>query len=880
MNPTLHTVLLLSFQRAKGLEAIFRICKYFTDLVNGVTAVKPEDRTETMQQEIAHAQGGLKVALNLLYPLLSSKPLIESSQTSLVTTREKKDTESDYFEPHHFLVGLRLESIPLLRNIWEASWLRSSPLTLVRSVVQIMLEVTAGENEELKGDPSQEGLNSGTGPPAGSGFHIRAAGPDENRIRQLTDMGFPRSAAERALARTHNNVNAATELLLSQPYPFPPDPQPNGSTVEQDETGDALADGGDEDPSDEEMDVEDAAQPAPPAESTPPPQSTSEEQGKGLEELRKDLEEAREILKKELPRKALQLVDEHPSLIFEVHRAFMHPTDKLQEQSIRTLIDDIQSFSPAAYDVHEQPLAARCRLLAIVLSESPTIPQAVGQSLMDTLLALLLSNSVRGASSHPKWLASHLLVTEALFTIGEQPFAVVVPKENEPVTTPIVSAGPAYTDARPIIFDFCLRLLGDPDLPRDDLLSALRLLVLLTRDHGTAFEFIKHDGLPRIFSHLKGSAVPGGQSYAVMILRHIAEGLSVLQHIMKQEIKRLFSQPRTRIIDVSGYMRNCSAMALRDPSAFIQVTQDLCQLQQPYSAVHHITLKPGTPQSSANIDTAERNDMQIDQLPSPEVHGPDTEALETMVHFLISELMKNVRFSSDNDVITKREDATQSASESVDDLNDQDRHSYCCFIMQCLTELLFSYDACKLAFLSYSPKKKMSTPAKDPTTKHRTAVLQFFLSELITFKTIASQPYAKVNQAISLCTCAMSVLVALCVDSSAGVESKDVSADLISVRKFTLEAISRAIKEFTLLDTVDARYGHLLALADLCNRLLTVRFNNGSRKSQDESTTHIAKIMLEKNFVSILTSALAEVDLNYPNVRGLVASILRPMENL
>ncbi|KAG1775444.1 hypothetical protein EV702DRAFT_1280045 [Suillus placidus] len=886
MNPTLHTVLLLAFQRAKGLEAIFKICKYFTDLVGGVTAVKPEDRTETMQQELAHAQGGLKVALNLLHPLLSSKPLIESGQTSLATTREKKDTESGYFEPHHFLVGLRLESIPLLRSIWEASWLRSSPLTLVRSVVQIMLEVTAGENEELKGDPSQEGLHSGTGPPAGSGFHIRATatGPDEIRISQLTDMGFPRSAAERALARTHNNVNAATELLLSQPYPFPPDPQPNGSAAEQDEIGHALVDGGDEDPSDEEMDVEDAAPPTPPAESTPPPQSTSEEQGKGLEELRKDLDEARENLKKELPRKALQLVDEHPALIFEAHRAFMHPTDELQAQSIRTLINDIQSFSPAAYDVHEQPLAARCRLLAIVLSESPTLPQTLGQSLMDTLLALLLSNSVRGASSHPKWLASHLLVAEALFTIGEQPSTVAVPKENEPVTTPNIFAGSAYADARPIIFDFCLQLLADPDLPRDELLSTLRLLVLLTRDHGTASELINRDGLPHIFSHLKGSAIPGGQSYAVIILRHIAEGLSVLQHIMKQEIKRLFSQPRTRIIDVSGYMRNCSAMALRDPSAFIQVTQDLCQLQQPFSAVHHVTLKPGTPQSSANIGIAERNDMQIDQPVPPEVHGPDTEALETMVHFLISELMKNVRSSSDNDVTTKREDTTQSASESVDasmdDLNDQDRHSYCCFIMQCLTELLFSYDACKLAFLSYSPKKKMSTPAKDPTTKHRAAVLQFFLSDLITFKTIASQPYAKVNQAFSLCTCAMSVLVALCVDSSAGVESKDVSADLISVRKFTLEAISRAIKEFTLQDTVDARYGHLLALADLCNRLLTVRFNNGSRKSQDESTTHIAKTMLEKNFVSILTNALAEVDLNYPNVRGLVASILRPMENL
>jgi len=876
-------VLLLAFQRAKGLEDIFRVCKYFTDLIDGVTAVKAEDRTETMQQELAHAQGGLKVALHLLHPLLSSKPLIESGQTSLVTTRDKKDTEPGYFEPHHFLVWLRLESIPFLRNIWEAPWFRSSPLTLVRSVVHIVLEITAGENEEIKGDPSQEAI-TGAGLAMGSGFHIRAAGPDQNRISQLTDMGFPRSAAERALVRTHNNVNAATDLLLNQPFPLPPDPQPNGSAAEQDGTGDAPADEVEEEPSDEEAELEDSSPPIPAAESTPPPELPNAEPMKSLEELRKELDEARESLKTGLTRNALQLVDEHPSLIFEIHRAFMRPTDELQEQSIRTLIDDIQAFSPAAYDVQEQPLAARCRLLALVLSESPVLPQALGQSLMDTLLALLLSNPVRADSSYPKWLASHLLVTEALFTISEQPSAVAVPKENEPVTTPDISIGPAYANARPIVFNFCLRLLEVTDLPRDELLSTLRLLVLLTRDHGTASELIKRDGLPHLFSRLKSCAVPGGQSYVVIILRHIAEELSVLQRIMKQEVKRLFSQPRTRIIDIPGYMRNCSAMALRDPSVFIQVTQDLCQLQQPFSTIQHIALKSETPQSIPSTSTAERSDMQVDQPSPSQVHGPDTETLETMVHFLISELVKNVRSPSDNDVATKHEDVAPIVSENVDTskegINDQDRLSYCCFIMQCLTELLFSYDACKLAFLSYSPKKKFSTPAKDPSTKHRTAVLQFFLSDLVTFRTITSQPDAKAKQGFSLCTWAMSVLVALCVDSSAGAESKEVSADLISVRKFTLEAIGRAIKEYMTQDNLDARYGRLLALSDLCNRLLTIRFNNGSRKLQDESTTHIAKIMLEKNFVSILTSALAEVDLNYPNVRNVVASILRPMEHL
>ncbi|RXW18038.1 hypothetical protein EST38_g7811 [Candolleomyces aberdarensis] len=42
----------------------------------------------------------------------------------------------------------------------------------------------------------------------------------------IIDMGFSRSAAERALVRTHNNVNAAAELLVNQPFPLPPDPQP------------------------------------------------------------------------------------------------------------------------------------------------------------------------------------------------------------------------------------------------------------------------------------------------------------------------------------------------------------------------------------------------------------------------------------------------------------------------------------------------------------------------------------------------------------------------------------------------------------------------------------------------------------------------------
>lgn len=207
----------------------------------------------------------------------------------------------------------------------------------------------------------------------------------------------------------------------------------------------------------------------------------------------------------------------------------------------------------------------------------------------------------------------------------------------------------------------------------------------------------------------------------------------------------------------------------------------------------------------------------------------------------------------------------------------EDKYQFMCFLMQCLSELLFSYDVCKNAFLSFSPKKRGHTPAKDAMAKHRTATLQFLLSELITFGTINPQPDQKARSRISASQWAISVVVALCVDTT---PHEEASAELASVRRVVVETISRAIKDVSSTESLDARYGRLLALAELCYRLLTIRLSSSTRKPQDDTPTHIAKIMLEKNIVATLTTALSEVDLNYPHVRGLISAILRPLEYL
>jgi E3 ubiquitin-protein ligase HUWE1 len=301
---------------------------------------------------------------------------------------------------------------------------------------------------------------------------------------------------------------------------------------------------------------------------------------------------------------------------------------------------------------------------------------------------------------------------------------------------------------------------------------------------------------------------------------------------------------------------------------------------------------PAEEKASAEVEPAVDPEMQVDSSPTS---SNLTESFEPVVHFLVTELMKSTRVEAtkadppSSDAGVARDLAASSsethvvpdnpAALSIDSAA-KDRYQYSCFLMQCLTELLFSYDSCKIAFLSYSSKKRSQAPSKETSSKLRTATLHYLLTDLVSFETINPQPNSDARDRITVCNWAMSLIVALCVDSSSAQELKDVSPELVSVRKFVLEAINRTIKDLSSSESVEGRYGRLLALADLCHRLLTVRFNSTSRKQQDDTPTHIAKVMLEKNFVATLTTALSEVDLNYPNVRGLVASILRPLEYL
>jgi E3 ubiquitin-protein ligase HUWE1 len=913
---TLHTVLFDSFYRKGGLDAIVTICHSFMRTIVEHSKSGVEDRTDAVTQALGHAFGGIKVALHLLLSLISSKPIFESSQTILLLTRDKKDTDPDYFEPHNFLVKTRLAILPLVKELWEASWLASSPQSLIKSIVQVVLEILNGDGEESPPEASPNPTPGASSLSMGGPSLFRVTVQDENRVRQLIDMGFSRSAAERALIRAHNNVNAAAELLLASPFRFQNDPEPPAPPPQETVEGGAVEGG------EATGDTAAADELSPPSTSTPgqddiatstqgEPQNVEADDkplGKSAEEWRNELNAMREPLKSNVGRLALRLVDQHPELIFDIHNAFIGRADGYQRSSVRLLVDDIREFTSSTQSSRDQPLAVRCRLLALVLNEVPgsfaSIVNGDEQAFMEVVLTLLLSIDLDAGTTQPavpKWLAALMLVAEALLSLSEDPRSITLPKEGEPIVPQEILTGPPFVEARSVLFDFSLRLLALAGLPRDELLASLRLLVFMTRDHDLAMQFVKRDGVSLLFQSLKSSSggVGGSQSYIAIILRHIVEEPAVVQLIMREEVQRFLSLPRTRTVDATSYVRACNAMVLRDPKTFIEVTTSLAQLERPFAYLTQIIPKDSDrqggpppleePAKDTKSHTTSQAEVTAHTLPTP------PEYLEAVMHFLVGELIESVKPSprqSEGVPITESTSAENPAEGSIrqpahaeqkpsgpNEAQDSKLdHYYCGFLMQSLTELMFSYDACKMAFLSYSTKRS-GTPSKD-SAKARLAALQFVLADLVSFHTIDPEPSHDARHNVPLCNWAMSLIVALCVDTSSTQPVKDVSPELISVRKTVLEAVSRAIKDPSQTESLDARYGRLLALADLCYRLLTVRFNPGLRKPLEETPTHIAKIMLEKNFVSTLTNALAEVDLNYPNVRVVVAAILKPLELL
>ncbi len=216
-------------------------------------------------------------------------------------------------------------------------------------------------------------------------------------------------------------------------------------------------------------------------------------------------------------------------------------------------------------------------------------------------------------------------------------------------------------------------------------------------------------------------------------------------------------------------------------------------------------------------------------------------------------------------------------------------HVYRNFILQCLAELLHSYNRTKIEFINFSRKAdpKAMTPSKP-----RSGVLNYLLNDVIPVGTLGHEETIAYRKKNSTSNWAMSAIVSLCLRTNEngyhnkqGSIEEDDETDLLFVRKFVLEHALKAFKDANTSDEhPDVKYARLLDLSDLFNRLLHGRllpFNSSPSPSLDGGfQKSIAKLMFEKNFIGALTGSIADIDLNFPGSKRAIKYILRPLKQL
>lgn len=214
---------------------------------------------------------------------------------------------------------------------------------------------------------------------------------------------------------------------------------------------------------------------------------------------------------------------------------------------------------------------------------------------------------------------------------------------------------------------------------------------------------------------------------------------------------------------------------------------------------------------------------------------------------------------------------------------------YRCFILQCLSEILASYSRTKLEFINFARK----APAHSTPSKPKSSILSYLLNDLIPVGTLTHAEDVLFRKKYSTSNWAISTVVSLCVQTGEKPivknenfeKQSETESEMQFVRKVVLEHSLKAYKDaIASSEPLDIKYSRLLSLADLFHRMLVGRPNSGSSESNMEnlhaSQRQVAKLMFEKNFISVLTTSIAEIDLNFPPAKRAVKYILRPLKLL
>ncbi|KAL5365688.1 hypothetical protein BJX96DRAFT_18474 [Aspergillus floccosus] len=613
------------------------------------------------------------------------------------------------------------------------------------------------------------------------------------------------------------------------------------------------------------------------------------------------------------------------------------------------LVQSLVSLQMDNFQAAGKKVAAYAHLLALVLQDRDMYSATLGElkECFTTFLGFIQVPSEKTADESFPWIGHVLLVLEKLLSDDSQPPQIkwslpdsdhAHPDDEGPaeLEEPLVS-----NDQKLQLFEAVVEIL--PRIGKDDALalSVCRILVILTRNRTIATRLGEKRSLQRLFvmvKQLSSATNEKLQGAFMLILRHIIEDEDTIRQIMRSEIVANFESKSSRQIDTTGYVRQMYHLVLRSPELFVEISNEKLKLQRYDNRQRPqiLTLKSEktnnqsasssfrageektkssdevTPENAASSDDKDKG--KSTELKLPIVENPDG-----VIHYLLSELLSykdvedkepsgeatDARAPEQSESQTEMEMSIDEPTPSVSSADAQgarnskkgekppfkaDEHPiyiYRCFLLQCLTELLSSYNRTKVEFINFSRK---ADPHATTPSKPRSGILNYLLNALVPVGTMDPDESVAFKKRSNTSACAMRVLVALCTKTgefggtgrrrNEKLNEED-EPELNFVRRFVLEHELRAYKEANAsTEPLDAKYSRLMSLADLFDKMLSGYAYVSGDTAFPSSTRQLAKTMFEKNFINALTASVAEIDLNFPASKRVIKHILRPLNKL
>ncbi|RMD41756.1 hypothetical protein DV735_g3371, partial [Chaetothyriales sp. CBS 134920] len=522
------------------------------------------------------------------------------------------------------------------------------------------------------------------------------------------------------------------------------------------------------------------------------------------------IEAKRASLRANLVDRCNNLLASHQTLAFELSDLISSAAKKLSPESskvdfweatARLLITSlISTQGEEMTESHGKRVAAAAHLIGLIISHDDEVFRytwSIYQSSFEAFIAFLkLPQTMpkKTADQIFPWVPPILLIVEKLLARDCEPDEIRFdpPRDLDSFTPAHLTPTTVWDMGdKKELFNCLIRLLPRVGKDRAMALSIARVLVILTRHRELATLLAQRENLHYFFSMIK--ELPGvGQTKLLLpfmvILRHMLEDEETLKQIMRSEIKAAFTgRAGGRTLDLQSYTRELYYVALRDPKAFVDVTQEMLNdlppatdgQGEPSQTQHEATTRV----ESTNESKPEGTKQKTTDLKLPVVEHPDG-----VIHFILSELQttgQNAEDEKQGDSTKRSPTAEESAGTSepenslvsaangivaasdrinaltrqlsgLPDRSDEafsepdndmrpatavtdpdsakfkpDEHPiflYRCFLLSCLVEVLNSYTRTKVELINFSRK---SDPLATTPSKPRSGILNYLLTGLV-----------------------------------------------------------------------------------------------------------------------------------------------------